>query len=292
MRARLEVALQSSSLGIATRRKVMLTVLAALAFGSLNSDALFADSAPSYPIFAIKSYLGRCLAAQTSATRLVIADCDNTADQAFGVEELDPEHRVRLHLADQCVGAQAIAADAAVRLEPCSVALAQIFTLDGDSIILDAKPELVVRLSNAITKPGTPVTLGERWLGDDELWDFVPPAGAAGSPTRGFVTVSDNASFAAALAAAGPNSVIQLTPGAELDFQDLKCPFEIPAGVTVRGSRRGTLLGPQFWLKQGHLSMPTQTCEPGLFLVDQPRSRITGLRIREPGATPKVTCHR
>ncbi len=162
----------------------------------------------------------------------------------------------------------------------------QIFALDGDSIILDAKPELVVRLSNAITKPGTPVALGERWLGDDELWDFVPPAGAVGSPTRGFVTVSDSAGFVAALAAAGANTVIQLTPGAELDFQDLDCPFEIPAGVTVRGSRRGTLFGPQFWLKQGHLSTPTQTCEPGLFLVDQPRSRITGLRIRGPGRDP------
>ena len=71
-----------------------------------------------------------------------------------------------------------------------------------------------------------------------------------------------------------------------MDFEDLKCPFEIPAGVTIRGDRRGTLFGPQFWLKQGHLSTPTQTCEPGLFLVDKPRSRITGLRIRGPGRDP------
>jgi hypothetical protein len=268
---------------VLARGKIIFAVLAGLAFASLNSSILPAETAPRYPIFAIKSYLGRCLAAQTTPPALVIADCDNAADQAFGVEEIDADHRVRLHLAEQCVGAQAMAADAAVRLEPCSDAATQVFALDGDSIILDAKPELVVHVSNAITKSGTPVALNERWLGDDELWDFVPPAGTVASPTRGFVTVSDTASFIVALAAAGPNSVIQLVPGAELDFQDLKCPFEIPAGVTVRGSRRGTLFGPQFWLKQGHLS--TLPCD-ALFVVDQPRSRITGLRIRGPGRDP------
>ena len=285
MCARLQVASRSSPT-VAMRGKFLSAVLAAVVFGSLASSGLLAATAPRYPIFAIKSYLGRCLAVQTPATALVIADCDNAADQAFGVEEIDPQHRVRLHLAEQCVGAQAMAAGAAMRLEPCSEAPDQSFALDGDSIILDANPEFVVRLSHAVTRSGTSVALGERWLGDDELWDFVPPAGAIGNPTRGFVTASDIASFTAALAAAGPNSVIQLTPSAELDFQDLNCPFEIPAGVTVRGSRRGTLFGPQFWLKQGHLSTPTQTCEPGLFFVDQPRSRITGLRIRGPGRDP------
>jgi hypothetical protein len=225
-----------------------------------------------------RAYLGRCLAAQAPATTLVIADCDNAADQAFGVEELDPDHRVRLHLAGQCVGAQAMATGAAVRLEPCSDDPTQIFALDGDSIILDAKPELVVRLSNAITKPGTPVALGERWLGDDELWDFVPPAGAVGRPTRGFVTVSDSMGFVTALAAAGANTVIQLTPGAELDFQDLNSPFEIPAGVTVRGSRRGSARssGPR----------RRRPASPGFSSSTKPRSRITGLRIRGPGRDP------
>jgi hypothetical protein len=115
MRARPEVALRSSSPGVAARRKIVSAVLSGLAFGSLYSGALAADSAPRYPPFAIKSYLGRCLAAQAPATTLVIADCNNAADQAFGVEELDPDHRVKLHLAEQCVGAQATAADAAVR---------------------------------------------------------------------------------------------------------------------------------------------------------------------------------
>ena len=142
MRARLEVASRSSSPGIAARGKILSAVVAALAFGSLNSLALLADSASRYPIFAIKSYLGRCLATLAPTTTLIIADCDNAADQSFGVEELDPDHRVRLHLAEQCVGAQAMAADAAVRLEPCSDAPAEIFALDGDSIILDANPDL------------------------------------------------------------------------------------------------------------------------------------------------------
>ena len=254
MRARPEVALRSSLHGIAARREIVSAVLAGLAFGSLYLSALAADSGPRYPTFAIKSYLGRCLAAQAPATTLAIADCDNAADQAFGVEELDPQHRVRLHLAEQCVGAQAMAADAAVRLEPCSDAPTQIFALDGDSIILDANPELVVRLSNAITKPGTPVALSERWLGDDESWTSCHRPARWGARRADSSTVSYSAGFVAALAAAGANTVIQLTPVAELDFQDLACPFEIPAGVTVRGSRRGTLFGPQFWLNRGNLS--------------------------------------
>jgi hypothetical protein len=282
MRCSPQAALRSSPLNVMARGKIIFAVLAGLAFASLNSSIL-AERAPGFPIFAIKSYLGRCLAAQATPPALGIADCHNAVDQAFGVEEIDADHRVRLHSAEQCVGAQAMAAGAAVRLEPCSDAPTQIFALDGDSIILDAKPELVVHLSNAITKQGTPIALRERWLGDDELWDFVPPAGTVASPTRGFVTVSDTASFVLALAAAGPNSVIQLVPGAELDFQDLTCPFDIPAGVTVRGSRRGTLFGPQFWLKHGHPS--TLPCD-ALFLVDHPRSRITGLRIRGPGRDP------
>jgi hypothetical protein len=284
MRAHPRSALRSSSRGIVACPKIVAVILVALAVSSLNSDALRAATAPRYPIFTIKSYLGRCLAWQTASPTLVIADCDNATDQAFGVEEIDADHRVRLHLAEQCVGAESMAEEAVVSLQPCSDAASQIFVLDGDSIILDAKPDLVVHLSNAITKAGTPVALSERWLGDDELWDFVPPAGSAATPTRGFVTASDIGSFEARLAAAGPNSVIQLTPDAELDFQDVTCPFEIPAGVTVRGNRRGTLLGPQFWVTQGHDS--NLPCD-ALFVVDQPRSRISGLRIRGPGRDPK-----
>ena len=51
-----------------------------------------------------------------------------------------------------------------------------------------------------------------------------------------------------------------------------------------QGSRRGTLFGPQFWIECGHFS--TALCD-ALFLVDQQRSRITGLRIRGPGRNPK-----
>jgi hypothetical protein len=87
MCARSEVAVRSSSpAGVTARCKIVSAVLAGLAFGSLNSGALLAASAPRYPVFAIKSYLGRCLsAAQTPPTTLVIADyrCNGTFAQQW-----------------------------------------------------------------------------------------------------------------------------------------------------------------------------------------------------------------
>jgi hypothetical protein len=277
--------LPASSRGIVACSKIVIVILAALAVNSVNSDALRAATAPRYPVFAIQSYLGRCLALYAPPTTLAIADCDHAADQAFGVEEVDPQHRVRLHLAGQCVGVAAMVRDASVQLEPCSNAPTQIFALDGDSIILDANPDLVVRLANASTQPGVPVVLGERWLGDDEFWDFVAPPGGVVNPTSGFVTASDINSFNTQLMGAGPNTVIQLTPDADIQFQDLQCPFQVPAGVTIRGNRRNALLGPQFWIQQGHDSVFGSSCD-ALFLVKKPRSRITGLRIRGPGRDP------
>jgi hypothetical protein len=143
MCARPRPALPASSRGIVACSKIVVVILAALAVNSVNSDALRAATAPRYPVFAIQSYLARCLALYAPPTTLAIADCDHAADQAFGLEEVDPQHRVRLHLAGQCVGVAAMVRDASVKLEPCSNAPTQIFALDGDSIILDANPDLV-----------------------------------------------------------------------------------------------------------------------------------------------------
>jgi hypothetical protein len=65
---------------------------------------------------------------------------------------------------------------------------------------------------------------------------------------------------------------------ADLTFQRLAAPFSIPERVTVRGDRRGVLLGPQLSLAGG----PPRS---GLFLTAGDHVRITGLRLRGPNRT-------
>jgi hypothetical protein len=70
----LRMLLLSSLPRIAARRGSVAVVLIGVIFGTLNSSALLAATAPRYPVFAIKSYLGRCLGVQSPATTLAIAD--------------------------------------------------------------------------------------------------------------------------------------------------------------------------------------------------------------------------
>ena len=243
------------------------------------------------PLFTIQSYMGRCLnmAPRVVAPEvggpepaLAIADCDGSVRQQFGIEELDAAHHVRLHGGSACVEAASATEGAAVALSQCSTSPGQVFDLDGDSILLDSNPDLVVQLKDSVTKAGTPVVLGRRLTSDVEFWDItsidVPPR----FPTSGFVTVSDGPGLQAALAAAGPNTVIQIPPGTMIEFEDLPQPLAIPEGVTLRGDRRGVLLGPQVWLSKGHASKGDGD-DPGLFIMQASRSRVTGLRIRGPG---------
>jgi hypothetical protein len=236
------------------------------------------SAAVRLPLFTIKSYMGRCLN-MTPPADLSIADCDGSVGQRFGIEERDPMHHVRVHGGGLCIGTQPPAADgSAVTLQPCSSLPEQIFDLDGDSILLDSNPDLVVQLKNSVTQAGTPVVLGRRLLSDVELWDITSLDDPPRSPTSGFVTVSSGPGLRGALLHAGLNTVIQIPPGTLIEFEDLPQPMSIPAGVTLRGDRRGVLLGPQIWLTKGHASNDN----PGLFLMQRSRSRITGLRIRGP----------
>jgi hypothetical protein len=240
------------------------------------------SAAARFPLFTIKSYMGRCLN-MTPPAALSIADCDGSVNQQFGIRELDSMHHVQVHGAGGCIGAQAATDGAAVTLQPCSSAKTQIFDLDGDSILLDSNPDLVVQLKNSATRAGTPVVLSRRLLSDVEFWDItsldVPPR----SPTSGFVTVPNGPTLQAVLATAGLNTVIEIPPGTTIQFEDLPQPFAIPAGVTLRGDRRGALLGPQIWLSKGHTSTGPGD-DPGLFIMSSSRSRITGLRIRGPNS--------
>jgi hypothetical protein len=270
--------------------------LLALAATSLAvwSQSAAQPAAAALPLFMIKSYMGRCLnmtppviapAVGALEPALSIADCDGSVRQQFGIQELGPDHRVRLQGAGACIEAESATDGAPVALQQCSASPGQIFDLDGDSILLDSNPDLVVQLKDSVTKAGTPVALGRRLLSDVELWDITSLSVPPRLPTSGFVTVADGGALQTALANAGRNSVIQIPPGTMIQFEDLPAPLAIPDGVTLRGDRRGVLLGPQIWLTKGHESKGPGD-DPGLFLMQSSRSRITGLRIRGPGRDP------
>jgi hypothetical protein len=265
---------------------VFALLILAVIDSAVRSQTIEPSAAARSPLFTIKSYMGRCLNVtphMTPPAALSIADCDGSVNQQFSIKELDSMHHVQVHGAGACIGAQAATDGAAVTLQPCSSsAETQIFDLDGDSILLDSNPDLVVQLKNSVTRAGTPVVLGRRLLSDVEFWDIISLDVPPRSPTSGFVTVESGSSLRGALHHAGPNTVIQIPPGTLIEFDDLPQPLEIPEGVTLRGDRRGVLLGPQIWLTKGHNSTGPDD-DPGLFLMQASRSRITGLRIRGPG---------
>jgi hypothetical protein len=60
-------------------------------------------AAAPFPLFVIKSYMGRCLnmtpplrvpGVRALEPALSIADCDGSVRQQFGIQELGPDHRV------------------------------------------------------------------------------------------------------------------------------------------------------------------------------------------------------
>jgi hypothetical protein len=282
------------------RRRLSALLFAFLALAAATSAARSQmsqiDIGVQPPLFTIKSYLGRCLnmaspvlkleAVARPEPALAIADCDGSVQQRFGVAELDAAHHVQLRGAGACLEAASAIEGAAVTLEPCSASPLQVFDLDGDSIILDSNWDLVVQLKESLTPGGTPLVLGKRLTSDVEFWDLISLDNPPRSPTSGFVTVADGPGLVGALASAQPNTVIQIPPGTMIEFTDLPAPLNIPEGVTLRGDRRGVLLGPQVWLSHGHMATgPTD--DPGLFIMQASRTRVTGLRIRGPGRDPK-----
>lgn len=269
----------------------------------------------AFPGFRFQSYMGRCMdvrgGKQGAGSAVIIRDCNPlSAAQQLGIEEflavpgppgkalfsvppppLPHDHQVRLHVGGLCVAANGpLASGTPIALATCAIAPEQLFDLDGDSILLDANRSLVIQLKDAVTAAGTPLVLGNRLLSDTELWDATAADGSERPPTSAFETAGDPATLQQMLAGAGPNTVIQIPPGTEIDYDDLPVPLAIPQGVTLRGDRRGVLLGPLIWLKTGHDSRcdaNQQNCDdPGLFAMAAPDSRITGLRLQGPGRAP------
>src|SRR5262249_4222123 len=127
----------------------------------------------------------------------------------------------------------------------------QIFLLDGDSIILAADRNLVIEVQNNRGANGTPLVLGHRDLDDSEFWTFTATDGSAKRPTGGFKRVPQAQDhrglidqFVSAVTGAGPGAVIEIDPNVSIDLTGLPT-LPIPAGVTIRGDRRGANPGPE-----------------------------------------------
>lgn len=189
-----------------------------------------------------------------------------------------------------------------------------------------ANPVIVVQIQNARGANGSPLVAAARNLADNEFWDFNAIDGSGQDPTSGFIRVEDSDPLAARQhfldaisavnqiaqnnAGAAWGSVIQITDSA--GFIDLSMPSAttipsncspayicdsdgvvhdifVPTGVTIRGDRRGTHLGPQ-------LVAQYQTDSYTIFAIFGPTDptssaynknygdyvRITGLRLKGP----------
>jgi len=257
--------------------------------------------------FTVRSFTGKCLEytpptghvgiiSTIFGTTVFVNDCNGGATQQVRVEELTdrPGHLVVLHLGNQVLGTKtAPAVDIAITpgaggatgptpLEPQDYtgSPGQIFALDGDSIILAADRTLAVQVQNGRGASHTPLVLGRRELADSEFWTFSATDRLGWKPTSGFVRVPQEKDpvkqaqdFVNAVQRADQGTVIEVDPGASINLTN-QPHLSIQAGVTIRGDRRGTLIGPEI-----STSNPT---DGTMLEIDSSDVRITGLRLRGP----------
>ena len=254
--------------------------------------------------FFVRSYQGKCLDFGTSppvtGAPVFIYGCNGTTGQQVVVEEINDRHEVALRAGNKIIGVKNTSVftlggntvtssgasnESEIPLELQDVdrlglSGAQIFALDGDSIILASDHGFVVKIHNGRAADRTPLVLGRRSLADSEFWTLTPVDGSAVKPTSGFVRIPGDRDqrsladqFMSAVMSAKRGTVIELDPGISIDLQYYPA-VQIREGVTIRGDRRGTLLGPEL----------RTSCPPfETFLeVDGDDVRITGLRIHGP----------
>jgi hypothetical protein len=249
--------------------------------------------------FSLRNYSGKCLTygavqlttgAPTGGTQFVhISDCARGASSSVGgrptfqqifVEEINDRHEVVLLAGNRAIGvAGGLAQQARLELQEYSPnqppPAAQLFALDGDSIILVADRELVVEVRNGRGSNGTLLALGNRDLEDSEFWEFSSLDGWYRKPTSGFVRVPQEESFQDAVIAASWGDVIEVDPGFAVTLTD-HLEIAIRAGVTIRGNRRSLLFGPEIFGE-------TFTGDPrALLVIEGDHVRVTGMRLRGP----------
>jgi hypothetical protein len=258
--------------------------------------------------FKIQSFDGsnKCLDYSTSGANpsVFLNDCQYA--HPITVQEINSRHQVILHAgANQVIGIKktvvglngsAASATTAPTQYPLQLltpslgiisptgAIDDVFTLDGDSIILESSrpcvttdtascaappTQLVVQIPDGVELDSTPLIVAPRNLADSEFWDFVATDSSARFPTSGFVSVATNYDLWNAVCASpvalpssppsGPctqfaaawGTVIEVGGQAGTNVAiDLSSypPLILPAGVTLRGGRRGTNIGSQLKL--------------------------------------------
>jgi hypothetical protein len=246
--------------------------------------------ATAAPTFYITGLGNKCLSFAVPVVAnepVLLGTCHHGAGEQVGVQELGVRpliglpprrHEVVLKAGTLCIGAEAnlLVNNVPLVLQPCVNSTSQVFSLDGDSIILSANRDLVAQVQNAIPANATPIVLNRRDLADSEFWTFSASDGSGRAPTSGFTTPANAMDFCNQVAAAGYGTVIQVVPDGLFDVGKMCVPpVLIPAGVTVRGGRNGVLEGPQISLTS---VLPGQKSVV-LFQVAGEDVRITGLRI-------------
>jgi FG-GAP-like repeat len=253
--------------------------------------------------FTIKSYQGKCLdygsAWGGTGPTVFLNDC--SVAHPIRVEEINGRHQVILHAGAQVLGLKSMigsigdgttTAPSEYPLElqaPANRltigASSQIFSLDGDSIILSASmPDtptsppavLVAQVKNSRGANGSPIVFAARNLADSEFWDFIAIDNSGKDPTSGFISVSNTQQLLSAFDTvnqiansnngAAWGSVIKIIDTGQpirlyavsiCDDPNYVYPayacetdgdvhdFAVPVGATVRGDRRGVNLGPR-----------------------------------------------
>ena len=257
------------------------------------------------PSFVIRSYGGKCLdfgpPPQLAGSPVFIYDCNGTVAQDLQIEEVNPQHDVILRAGTKVIGVKAEGVNAFnPALAPPDLetplelqdqqdgrsiyALGQIFALDGDSIMLAANRNRVVKVQNARGRNRPPLVLGKRELADAEFWTYTNGFGTR--PTGGFVHVSEVNEFvqkvndAAASPTHGWGTVIEIDPNATFPMTAFQ-PVLIPAGLTIRGDRRGAHAGPL--LSAPNLNQVSfSASDPGVLTINGSYVRVTGLRMQGP----------
>lgn len=282
----------------------------------------------SFHFFSVRNYGGKCLdygtATRARSATVFLNDCAEA--HPIRVEEINDRHEVILHAGASVIGIHnppvvtlggpppPPQTEFALELQRYNPILAttanQIFSLDGDSIILASTrpcinadggaacdtppPHLVIQVQNARGASGSPLVVGLRNLADSEFWDFNAIDGADKDPTSGFVRLGFPENPATTFyrllnliapygsptpSHAGPGTVIKIAASTTIDLAALNA-LQIPSGVTIRGDRRGTLFGPL--LCNGCVSkLPSAPGGQGAMLeIAGYEVRITGLRLQ------------
>jgi hypothetical protein len=254
------------------------------------------------PTFFVRNYGGKCLdfgaPPQVSGSPVFIFECNGTIAQQIEIQEINERHDVILRAGNKVIGARmehvvgpiesgaSFEEEILIELQDekdrdTVFSRGQIFSLDGDSIILAANRASVIKVQNARGADRTPLVLGRRDLADAEFWTFTATDGSAKRPTSGFVRVSvpDANKFANDLESAKPGTVFELDPDLALDLTDRY--IRIPSQVTIRGDRRGLRLGPEIHSKR--------VAGNTMLEIAGSDVRITGLRVRGPSRSTDGT---